>query len=74
MILSDAKMADIRKFSKNVQERNVIETLDADIAELRKALQWSLDRISQQAWLDERFQAHYQTMIALAYSKPTEEL
>ena len=30
VILSDAKMADIRKFSKNVQERNVIETLDAE--------------------------------------------
>lgn len=39
MILSPERMADIRKYSKNVQERNVIETLDARIFEMQKAME-----------------------------------
>jgi hypothetical protein len=45
MILSPEKMADIRQYSKNVQEINVIETFDAQIAEYKMALRWSLLRL-----------------------------
>lgn len=55
MILTSAKMADIRQHSKNVQERDVIETLDAVIAEYKKALTWALQRVNYPALLDEGF-------------------
>lgn len=45
MMLSAEKMADIREHSLNKQERDVIETLDAQIVELRDALRWAIPRI-----------------------------